>query len=95
MQSHHRFDVEVFSDFAGERRVPNDVGESAAMLHQQRADQRGEIGVLFGEQCRTQHPEPPRNSELPRIGQDQAHMHDSIGSSTVAFLPIRPRAGCE
>src|SRR6202165_1683023 len=42
-----------------------------------------------------QHPGSPADSELAPTGQDQPHARDSIGSSAVAFLPIRPRASCE
>jgi hypothetical protein len=40
-----------------------------------------------------QHPQSPERSEWPHNGPEQSH--DLIGSSAVAFLPIRPRAGCE
>ncbi|MDT5348590.1 MAG: hypothetical protein QOH91_1877 [Mycobacterium sp.] len=42
-----------------------------------------------------QHPQSPPNPELPPTGREQPHVHDVIGSSAVAFLPIRPRAGAE
>jgi hypothetical protein len=67
----------------------------AAYINDEAANVAETVRVKELATYQAQHPEPPRNSELPRIGQDQAHMHDSIGSSAVAFLPIRPRAGCE
>jgi hypothetical protein len=40
-----------------------------------------------------QHPASPSDADRPHTGQEQSH--DLIGSSAVAFLPIRPRASCE
>jgi hypothetical protein len=67
----------------------------AAYINDEAANVAETVRVKELATYQAQHPEPPRISELPRIGQDQAHLHDSIGSSAVAFLPIRPRAGCE
>jgi hypothetical protein len=41
-----------------------------------------------------QHPQSPPSSELQPTGQEPRVQH-LIGSSAVAFLPIRPRAGAE
>jgi hypothetical protein len=42
-----------------------------------------------------QHPQSPPSSELQPTGQERSRVQDLIGSSAVAFLPIRPRAGAE
>jgi hypothetical protein len=42
-----------------------------------------------------QHPQSPPSSELQPTGEERSRVQDLIGSSAVAFLPIRPRAGAE
>jgi hypothetical protein len=65
----------------------------AAYINDEAANVAETVRVMELATYQAQHPEPPRNSERPHTGQQQSH--DLIGSSAVAFLPIRPRAGCE
>jgi len=65
----------------------------AAYINDEAANVAETVRVKELATYQTQHPESPQGSELRRIGQEQSH--DLIGSSAVAFLPIRPRAGCE
>ena len=65
----------------------------AAYINDESANVAKTVRVKELATYQAQHPQSPQDSEWPHNGPEQSH--DLIGSSAVAFLPIRPRAGRE